>query len=137
MDQRPRLDLETALLGLLAAGSLANAVWMLAAPLGWYEGIPAAVPDFGPFNVHFVRDVGCAFLTAGVALAWAVFRPALRLPLAGTAALFYGAHALVHVYDTAGGHVGAHHWALDLPAVYLPALLLAGITLFAWRRSRA
>jgi hypothetical protein len=135
MAPRARLDLETALLGLIAAGSVANALWMLAAPQHWYERIPADVPDFGPFNLHFVRDIGCAFLTVGLALFWAMLRPGLRLPLAGTAALFYGFHALVHVHDTALGLVDAHHWALDFPSTYLPALLLAWITAAAWRRS--
>lgn len=134
MERRARLDLETGLLGLVAAGSVANAGWMLVAPLQWYEHIPADVPDFGPFNLHFVRDIGCAFLTIGLALGWAVLRPALRLPLVGTAAVFYGLHALVHVHDTALGLVDAHHWALDLPTTYLPAVLLAWFTVAAARR---
>ncbi len=46
---------------------VANALWMLAGPMHWYHGVPAAVPDTGPFNRHFVRDIGCAFLATGVA----------------------------------------------------------------------
>lgn len=33
----------------------------------------------------------------------------------------------VHVFDTATGHVGHHHWLLDLPTTYLPVVLLAGV----------
>jgi hypothetical protein len=51
-------------LGLL---NLGNGLWMLLAPAGWYRGLPAGVPDTGPLNVHFVRDIGAAFTTIGVA----------------------------------------------------------------------
>ena len=53
------------LLLIFGAISLGNAVWMLADPLRWYHELPAEVPDFGPFNPHFVRDIGCAFATVG------------------------------------------------------------------------
>ena len=64
-------------------GTIANALWMLAGPMHWYTDLPAAVPDTGPFNAHFVRDIGCAFLTVGVALVWAAYAPAWRWPLVG------------------------------------------------------
>ena len=108
----------------MGAGLLANALWMLVAPLRWYHDLPAGVPDFGAFNPHFVRDIGCAFVAVGAALVWAAFAPRFRLPLAGVSALFLVAHAVLHVYDTARGAVDSHHWWLDLPGVYLPALVL-------------
>ena len=55
------------LLWILGMMSAANGVWMLATPAAWYHGLPAGVPDTGPLNVHFVRDVGSAFAT----FAWA------------------------------------------------------------------
>ena len=110
---------------LFAVGNLANAVWMLFDPGGWYAGLPAAVPDTGPFNPHFVRDIGCAFLATGMALVWAAFAPHWRTPLLPIAALFLGGHALVHVYDTTSGALGHTHWWLDAPGVYLPALLIS------------
>jgi len=117
----------------LGVGVLANALWMLAGPMHWYEELPAAVPDTGPFNPHFVRDIGCAFFTAGVALVWAARSPALRFPLVASATLFLGAHAILHVYDTAVGNLPSDHWWLDAPGVYLPALVLG----FATVRLRA
>jgi hypothetical protein len=123
MTRSPR-DPWTWLVAILGAGSLANGAWMLASPAGWYAGIPAAVPDFGPLNPHFVRDIGCAYLTVGVALIWAARRAELRAPLVLVAALFFAAHAILHVHDTLRGLVHAGHWGLDLPGVYLPALLL-------------
>ena len=110
-------------------GNLANALWMLAGPMHWYTELPAAVPDTGPFNPHFVRDIGCAFLSAGAALVWAAFAPALRFPLVAVATLFLAAHAVLHVYDTAVGNLPSDHWWLDAPGVYLPALLLGAILL--------
>src|SRR5262245_21152199 len=58
----------TIVLGVAALGNLANGAWMLADPVHWYENLPAGVPDFGPVNEHFVRDIGCAFMVLGLAL---------------------------------------------------------------------
>ncbi len=45
--------------------SLANGAWMILSPLSWYTDLPAAIPDTGPFNHHFVRDIGVAYAVAG------------------------------------------------------------------------
>lgn len=124
-----RLDGLGWLLLVLGAGAIANALWMLAGPMHWYRELPAAVPDTGPFNPHMVRDIGCAFLTVGVAQVWAAFAPPLRLPLVALAALFLCAHAALHVYDTAVGNLPGDHWWLDAPGVYAPALVLVWVTL--------
>ncbi len=129
----PRRDAWTWILTIVGIGNLANAVWMLARPVGWFHDLPAAVPDFGPLNEHFVRDIGAAFLVQGVALVWAAFVPAWRVPLVAPVALFAVLHALAHVYDTARGLVGPQHWLIDLPAVYVPALLMVA---FVWLLSR-
>ncbi|CAN5661846.1 hypothetical protein BH18ACI4_BH18ACI4_26230 [soil metagenome] len=50
--------------------SLFNGAWMLFFPLSWYRDLPAAVPNTGPFNPHFVRDLGVVFLLIGVAFGW-------------------------------------------------------------------
>ena len=104
--------------------TVANALWMLAGPMHWYEELPAAVPDTGPFNPHFVRDIGCAFLTTGIALLWAERSPKFRFPLTTVSAIFLAAHALLHAYDTMRGALGHNHWLLDLPGVYAPGILL-------------
>jgi hypothetical protein len=120
-----------------AATSAANAVWMLVDPQRWYHDLPAAVPDTGPYNEHFVRDIGCAFATMAVALFWAAFAPRWRPPLVAVATLFLAGHAALHVFDTARGFLDAHHWMLDLPGVYLPALVLMPIAVRMLRRSDA
>jgi hypothetical protein len=115
-------------------GNLANAAWMLADPAGWYAGLPAAVPDTGPLNTHFVRDIGSAFAVMGAALLVAAARPALRVPMLAAVSLFYVLHALVHVTDTIAGRLPASHWAIDMPGVYIPAVLMLAVT---WAASRA
>jgi len=118
----------------LGAITLANSLWMLAGPMHWYTDLPAAVPDTGPFNAHFVRDIGCAFLAVGVALVWAAYSTRFRLPLACVAALFLVAHALLHIYDTVRGALGHDHWWLDLPGVYLPGVILGWAAVVLYRR---
>jgi hypothetical protein len=118
----------------LGAITLANSLWMLAGPMHWYTDLPAAVPDTGPFNAHFVRDIGCAFLATGAALVWAAYSTRFRLPLACIAALFLVAHALLHIYDTVRGALGHDHWWLDLPGVYLPGVILGWAAFVLYRQ---
>lgn len=125
------------LLLILAATSAANAIWMLADPASWYHDLPAAVPDTGPFNAHFVRDIGIAFVTLTLALGWAAFEPRWRAPLVGMATVFMGGHALLHFVDTLRGELDADHWLLDLPGVYLPALVLVPIAVRLLRESES
>lgn len=130
MARPPTRDPIPLVLLLVGLGSIANALWMLAGPMHWYTELPAAVPDTGPFNPHFVRDIGCAFLATGVGLVWAFASPRFRFPLTAMSALFLCAHAVLHAYDTLRGALGHDHWLLDLPGVYLPGLVLPWI---AWR----
>jgi len=117
-------DLSLWIILVIGVATIANALWMLAGPMHWYTDLPAAVPDTGPFNPHFVRDIGCAFLATGTALVWAFFSPRFRLALVSIGALFLAAHAVLHAYDTLRGSLGHDHWLLDLPGVYLPGILL-------------
>lgn len=127
-------DLVGALLWTLAILTAANAVWMLVQPASWYTELPAGVPDFGPYNEHFVRDIACAFAMVAAALGWAAQRPSLRAPLVSLAALFLMAHASLHVFDTYRGVVSADHWWIDFPGVYLPAAITFCLALQAHAR---
>ena len=109
---------------MLGLGMLGNGIWMLLDPGHWYQELPAGVPDYGPLNIHFVRDIGCAFITVGIALVWGARRPAFRFPLTVMATTFLVAHAVPHVHDTLRGIVDSDHWWLDLSGVYTPAVLL-------------
>jgi AhpD family alkylhydroperoxidase len=112
------------LAALLAAGLAVNGALMLAAPAGWYAGLPG-VSATGSFNPHFVRDIGAAYLAAALASGWAGWRGgrAAMLPAAG----FLGLHALIHLFEA--GHAGGTALAVELTGVYLPALLALGLAL--------
>jgi hypothetical protein len=132
-----RTDVLAWALGVFAVVNLANGVWMLVAPADWYRRLPAAVPDTGPLNEHFVRDIGSAFVMMGCALLAGALRPALRAPALAFVSLFYVLHALVHVTDTLAGRLPPSHWLIDLPGVYLPAAILVVLTAVAARQRSA
>ena len=92
---------------------------MLFASSVWWNSVPGA-PDTGPFNPHFVQDVGAAFLIAGLALAARVWRPTYW-PAAVAASGFLVAHAAIHLAIIATGH--DHHAGVDIATVIVPAAL--------------
>ncbi|OBK47620.1 hypothetical protein [Mycobacterium sp. 1081908.1] len=51
---------------LLGAGGAVTGAWAYAAPRHWYDNFPGFgmtwLPQLGPFNEHFVKDVGAMFL---------------------------------------------------------------------------
>ena len=105
--------------GVLAVFNISNGLAMLFASSTWWASVPG-VPDTGPFNPHFVEDVGAAFLAAGLALAARAWRPAYW-PAALAGSGFLVAHAAIHfVMIGSGQH---HHAGADLLAVIAPAVL--------------
>jgi hypothetical protein len=104
---------------ILAIPTVLNGLAMLVAGPFWYASVPGA-SETGPFNPHFVQDVGVAFLVAGLALAARAWRPRYW-PAAVAGAAFLAAHALIHLVAVVGGH--DHHAGFDLLVVVLPAAL--------------
>src|SRR3546814_21011616 len=78
----------------------ANGIFMLVAPLTWYELVPG-VTDTGFFNQHFVRDIGIIQLFLGVAFIVGLLRPERRIGLWAAATLWLIAHALFHLWEVA------------------------------------
>jgi hypothetical protein len=128
---------ERVLLGtaaVLGIGALANGLFMLAAPMDWYFAVPG-VTNTGPFNQHFIRDIGLIFLFIGTAFLVGATHPAYRIALWGAASLWLAAHALFHFWEVAVGICGPEVLARDFPAVTLPALIGGGLTVWAvWSR---
>jgi hypothetical protein len=114
----------------------ANGMFMLVAPLAWYELVPG-VTDTGFFNQHFVRDIGIVQLFLGVAFIVGLLRPERRIGLWAAATLWLCAHALFHLWEVAAGICAPSVIPRDFPAVTLPALVGIALTLWAIRRSRA
>jgi hypothetical protein len=114
----------------------ANGIFMLVAPLTWYELVPG-VTDTGFFNQHFVRDIGIIQLFLGVAFIVGLLRPERRIGLWAAATLWLIAHALFHLWEVAVGICAPSVIPRDFPAVTLPALIGIALTLWAIRGSRA
>lgn len=115
-----------ALLGLALA---ANGLAMLLTPDAWFHGVPG-VSATGPFNPHFVRDVGAAYLLTGVAFLALLRAPAAARPYALAGVVFLLAHAVIHLLEAAFGLQSLAHLLGDLPAVF--AVPLLGL-FAAWR----
>lgn len=115
------MALRIAIAWILGLALAVNGLAMLAKPLAWYGNVPGA-PETGPFNPHFVRDIGCAYLMAGAALAGFAARPSWR-PAAQAAAGFLTLHALVHLADFVAGREHVHALPADLVSIYLVAAL--------------
>lgn len=114
---------------LLGVGLAANGLFMLTEPANWYFAVPG-VTTTGPFNQHFLRDIGLIFLLIGAAFVGGAIRPNERTVLWGAASLWLAGHALFHVWEVAVGICGPAAMARDFPAVTLPALI--GLTLTGW-----
>jgi hypothetical protein len=121
------MTMRNVLAWVLGIGLAVNGIMMLAASDAWYSAVPG-VAETGPFNPHFVRDIGAAYLAAGASLLWFAAHTAARAAVQVSAA-FLTLHALIHVWDMAAGREHAHQLLTDLPAIFLPAALAIWI---AW-----
>ncbi len=131
---KDRLIALTALL--LGFVMLANGSWQLAAPEGWYWAIPG-VPDRGPFNQHFVRDLGIIYAMTGAGLIFGALRPQERLAWWWAPCFWLVGHALFHLWEVLAGICGPASLLEDFAGVTLPALITAGLLLYARREHRA
>lgn len=115
----------------LAMGILlaANGTAMLLFPAAWYALMPG-VSATGPFNPHFVRDIGAAYGIAGGGLIWLSRSPqAWPAALAGSGFLLL--HALIHVAEAVTGVFDWHHLRRDLAGVFFTPILALWL---AWPR---
>ncbi len=110
------------LIWVLALALAANGLLMLAAPVPWYGMVPG-VAETGPFNAHFIRDIGAAYLVAGGGLVAFLLDRRAR-PAALAAGAFLTLHALVHLWDAAAGRESLVQLAVDFPTVIAPGPLL-------------
>jgi hypothetical protein len=111
--------MQRAIAAILAIPTVLNGLAMLVAGPFWYANGPGA-SGTGPFNPHFVQDIGMAFLVTGLALAARAWRPRYwSAAVAGAG--FLAAHALIHLVAIVGGH--DHQAGFDLVAVVLPAVV--------------
>jgi hypothetical protein len=115
---------------ILGIGADANALFMLWSPADWYLAVPG-VTTTGPFNQHFIRDIGLIYLFVGTSLVIGAFRPQYRVPLWTSATLWLCGHALFHFWEVAVGICGPSALARDFAGVTLPAILTALLSIWA------
>jgi hypothetical protein len=107
----------------------ANGVFMLAASLAWYEAVPG-VPSTGPFNPHFIQDIGAIYVVCGLALGWFAWRPRQGWPALAAAAAWLTLHAAIHVRDASCGAQPMADLQRDLVGIYLLAAIPLALAIF-------
>jgi hypothetical protein len=111
--------LRRVLAAVLGATGALNGAFMLIDGARWYDTVPG-LAHTGPFNPHFVADIGAAYLVAGAALILRAWRPRYW-PAAVAGAAFMAAHALIHVADLTLQRSGDPR--VDIFLVIIPAAL--------------
>lgn len=129
-------SISLALAFVLGTAAIANGAFMLIAPENWYFAVPG-VTTTGPFNQHFVRDIGLIFLFVGAAFLLGVAKPDFRIVFWAAPSLWLGGHALFHFWEVAVGICSASVIPRDFPAVTLPAILGLSITIWAIAERRS
>jgi len=111
-------------LTLVLAGVVNLALGLLAliAPGTFFDEIGR----YGVENTHYVGDNGSFTAAAGIGLLLAVKRPAWRAPLLYVGAIWFGLHALNHVFDVDEARSDARG-VFDTVALALLAVLTAGL----------
>jgi hypothetical protein len=119
----------------LGVGSIANGLFMLVAPSPWYFAIPG-VTTTGPFNQHFIRDIGFIFLFIGAGFLIGAVREQQRVVLWAASTTWLAGHALFHFWEVAVGICAPAAIPRDFAGVTLPAILGASITCWAFFAAR-
>lgn len=109
-------------LTLVLAGAVNLALGLLAliAPGTFFD----EVGRYGIENTHYVGDNGSFTAAAGLGLLLAVNRPSWRAPLLWVGAIWFGLHALNHLFDVGEARSDARG-VFDTGALALVALLTA------------
>lgn len=81
--------------GILVFWFLALAGMMFFAPMVWYQITPGVV-QMGPFNMHFIMDIGLVFLMCALAMAYGLLRHNQTALVLG--ALWPCLHAAFHIF---------------------------------------
>jgi hypothetical protein len=119
----PALDERTLRVVLLALGAfhLVLGGWQLVAPGSFFEHIGR----YGVENTHYVGDIGSFTLAFGIALLLAAGRPSWRAPLLALGALWYGLHAINHLFDIDENEISNARGVADTVLIAIGAGLLA------------
>lgn len=117
---------------LLGLAALANGSFMTFAPEPWYWQI-AGVSDRGPFNQHFVRDIGISYLLIGAAFVYGAFYSKHQLILWLMPTAWLVSHAIFHFWEVFVGICGPQSLREDFAGVTLPALLALSLLYLSYK----
>ncbi|WP_018237186.1 hypothetical protein [Ensifer sp. BR816] len=109
------------LLILLSVYHGANGILMLVAPELWFHTVPD-VDQIGPFNAHFVRDIGLGFVAAASVLAVAAWRGG-RGTVLWSATIFLAGHAGLHLIEMAQHGIALSAALRDGLLIVVPGLM--------------
>lgn len=113
----------------LTVPNMLTGAWALFAPSSWYSGFgpQGATPSlFGPYNEHFVQDLGGGFLAVGAVLLFALLRTQRDVVRAALLAFFAFTlpHFAVHLVEQSG--------LSDSGFIFINVSLGASVVLAAW-----
>lgn len=98
----------------------ANALMMLVFPLAWAAHV-VHQPAPSHLELHFIADIGMAFLASAAALLWSARRGAIFATWALAGAAWPALHAFIHVNE----------WFIDGPPTAMVDLLNEGLGVIA------
>lgn len=109
----------------------ADALAQLFAPAWWYGFVPG-VAATGPFNHHFVQDIGATYLVVALGFGWFAASPRGGWAALVSAAAFLSLHSLIHVADAVHSPVCGRDLMRDAPDIFLPALVAVGLAVLSF-----
>lgn len=121
---------------LLGLAAFSNGLLMTFFPESWYWLVPG-VPDRGPFNQHFVRDIGINYMLIGLAFVAGSLYVKHRLLLWLMPTAWLTGHALVHVWEVLAGTCGTDALVQDFPGVTAPSILALSLIYTSYRAQAA
>lgn len=113
---------------LLGAYHVAQGALALIDPGSFFDQIGR----YGVENDHYVGDVGSFVLAYGFAVAISIRFPSWRVPVLALGAIWYGLHAVNHVFDTGEARSDARGWT-DTVLLAFGAVLLGHLARVAAR----
>ncbi|WP_448569521.1 hypothetical protein [Thalassotalea ganghwensis] len=117
---------------LLGVLGIANGVFMIVSPEPWYWLVPG-VPDRGPFNQHFLRDIGIIYLLNGASFILGALYTNARFAMWLMPSVWLAGHAVFHLWEVFVGICSVNSLSEDFSGVTLPALVAIGLTFHAWK----
>ncbi len=105
---------------------LANGLIMLAAPLLWYQLTPGVVVT-GPFNSHFIRDIGLAFVGTSCSALLIFSTQYKKFAAIAAPIIFIGGHSIFHLLVFVHHQPSAIDIARDMTLIVIPSILFCAL----------